>query len=482
MKSDDRKQDEKMEERQVSRRQLLRTGVGLAGAGLVGAGLSSAKLTGAEMGDSRAATGAGSVASEAGRAAAAGGETMVGVKFEKRDTVRLGVIGVGSRGTGMLGNFLAIPHVQVNAICDSVKEHATHAQDLVEKSGQKKPEIYTNGEHDFENLCKRNDLDFIYIATPWQWHAPMGIAAMQGGAHAGLEVPAVVTLEECQAIVDTSEKTRRHCMIMENCCYGESELLVMNLVRAGLFGELLHGEGAYIHDLRKIVNEDRSEGLWRRDWHTKLNGNIYPTHGLGPVANYMGINRGDRFEYMVSMSSPQAGLDAYREANVPKDSPKWKEKYILGDMNTSLIKTAKGRTIMVQHDVVNPQPYDRINLIKGVKGMFRGYPDRIFFDGQKGEEAYTGLDAYKEQYEHKLWKEHGKEAEDRGHGGMDFLMLWRLTQCMREGLEPDIDVYDAATWSAIGGLSEASVAKGSAPEKFTDYTRGQWKARNGSAI
>ena len=481
MKSDDKKHDEKVEERQVSRRQLLRTGVGLAGAGLVGAGLVGSRAVGAELGDARLSAGESTVAAEAARAAA-GGDTMVGVKFEKRDTVRLGVIGVGSRGTGMLGNFLAIPHVQVNAICDSVKEHATHAQELVEKSGGKKPEIYTNGEHDFENLCKRNDLDFIYIATPWQWHAPMGIAAMKGGAHAGLEVPAVVTLEECQAIVDTWEKTRRHCMIMENCCYGESELLVMNLVRAGLFGELLHGEGAYIHDLRKIVNEDRSEGLWRRDWHTKLNGNIYPTHGLGPVANYMGINRGDRFKYMVSMSSPQAGLDAYREANVPKDSPKWKEKYILGDMNTSLIKTAKGRTIVVQHDVVNPQPYDRINLIKGVKGMFRGYPDRIFLDGQKGEEAYTGLDGYREQYEHKLWKEHGKEAEDRGHGGMDFLMLWRLTQCMREGLEPDIDVYDAASWSAIGGLSEASVAKGSAPEKFTDYTRGQWKARNGSAI
>jgi hypothetical protein len=271
-------------------------------------------------------------------------------------------------------------------------------------------------------------------------------------------------------------------MIMENCCYGESELLVMNMVRAGLFGELLHGEGAYIHDLRKIVNEDRSEGLWRREWHTKLNGNVYPTHGLGPVANYMGINRGDKFEYLVSMSSPQAGLDAYREANVPKDSPKWKEKYILGDMNTSLIKTSKGRTIMVQHDVVNPQPYDRINLIKGVKGMFRGYPDRIFFDGQKSEETYTGLDAYKEQYEHKLWKEHGKDAEDKGHGGMDYLMLLRLVQCLREGLEPDIDVYDAAAWSAIGGLSESSVAQGSAPQKFPDFTHGQWKQRNGSAI
>lgn len=472
--------EKKKEQLQVSRRQLLRTGVGLAGAGFVGAGLGASRLAGAEL--SVPDTGSADAAAAEGGRAAASGQTMVGVKFEARDTVRLGVIGVGSRGTGMLGNFLAIPHVQVNAICDSVKDHATHAQDLVEKSSGKKPEIYANGEHDYENLCKRSDLDFIYIATPWQWHAPMGIAAMKGGAHAGLEVPAVVTVEECQRIVDTSEQTRRHCMIMENCCYGESELLVMNMVRAGMFGELLHGEGAYIHDLRKIVNEDRSEGLWRRDWHTKVNGNMYPTHGLGPVANYMGINRGDRFEYIVSMSSPEAGLDAYREANVRKDSPKWKEKYICGDMNTSLIKTAKGRTIMVQHDVVNPQPYDRINLIKGVKGMFRGYPDRIFLDGQKGEEAYTGLDAYKAEYEHKLWKEHGKDAEDRGHGGMDYLMLWRLVQCFREGLEPDIDVYDAASWSAIAGLSEKSVAEGSAPQKFPDFTNGQWKQRNGSAI
>jgi Oxidoreductase family, NAD-binding Rossmann fold len=469
--------DKKAKELQVSRRQLLKTGVGLVGAtgaGLIAPGLAAAGLTAGETLDSAVET--------RGAAAAANGETMVGVKFEKRDVFRLGVIGVGGRGTGMLGNFLAVPGVQVNAICDSNKEHATHAQELVEKSGGKKPEIYANGEHDYENLCKRNDLDFIYIATPWQWHAPMGIAAMKGGTHAGLEVPAVMSLEECQAIVDASEQTRRHCMIMENCCYGQSELLVMNMIRAGMFGQLLHGEGAYIHDLRKIVNEDRSEGLWRRDWHTKLNANIYPTHGLGPVANYMGINRGDCFDYIVSMSSPEAGLDAYREATVPKDSPKWKEKYVLGDMNTSLIKTVNGLTIVVQHDVVNPQPYDRVNLIKGVKGMFRGYPDRIFLDGQKGEETYTGLDTYKEQYEHKLWKEHGKDAEDRGHGGMDYLMIFRLVQCMREGLEPDIDVYDAASWDAIVGLSEKSVAGGSTPQKFPDYTRGKWKQRNGSAI
>jgi len=310
----------------------------------------------------------------------------------------------------------------------------------------------------------------------------MAVATMKGGAHAGLEVPAVNTVEECQRIVDTSEKTRRHCMIMENCCYGYSELLVLNMVRAGMFGKLLHGEGAYNHDLRKIVFEDRSEGLWRRDPHTKRNGNLYPTHGLGPVANYMGINRGDRFDYIVSMSSPQAGLDAYRAANIPKDSPKWKEKYICGDTNTSLIKTANGLTIMVQHDVCNPQPYDRINLIKGVKGMFRDYPERIYLDGQQGEEAFTGLDSYKGQYEHKLWREHGKEAEDRGHGGMDYLMLYRLVQCMREGLEPDMDVYDAASWSAVAGLSEKSVAQNSTPVKFPDFTHGLWKQRNGSPL
>ena len=242
--------DQKKNEDQISRRQLLKTGVGLVGAGLA-------------IGEPRA------FALEPPSMAAATNESVIGMKFEPRDTVRLGVIGVGGRGTGMLSNFLAIPHVQVNAICDSVKEHATHAQEMVEKSSGKRAEIYTNGEHDYENLCKRADLDFIYIATPWDWHAPMAVATMKGGAHAGLEVPAVNTVEECQRIVDTSEKTRRHCMIMENCCYGYSELLVLNMVRAGMFGKLLHGEGAYNHDLRKIVFEDRSEGLWRRDPHTK---------------------------------------------------------------------------------------------------------------------------------------------------------------------------------------------------------------------
>jgi hypothetical protein len=310
----------------------------------------------------------------------------------------------------------------------------------------------------------------------------MALAGMNAGKHVGVEVPAVNTLEECWQIVDTSEKTRRHCMIMENCCYGEHELLILNMIRAGMFGDLLHGECAYLHDLREEIFSDKGEGLWRREPHTKRNGNLYPTHGLGPMSNYMGINRGDRFDHMVSMSSPQKGFEAYREAKIPKDSPKWKEKYVCGDLNTSLIKTANGLTIMLQHDVSNPRPYDRINSISGVKGIFRDYPARIYFDGQVGDEAYTGIDSYKEKYSHKLWKEEGETAKGRGHGGMDFIMFYRLVQCMREGLEPDLDVYDAASWSAPAALSEKSVAEGSAPVKFPDFTRGKWQQRKGSSI
>ena len=455
--------EKKNEERQISRRQLFKTGVGLIGAGLA-------------IGEKSA------FAFEQPAAPAAANESMIGLKFEPRDLVRIGVVGLGGRGTSMLSNFLAIQHVQVNALCDVVKDKAVHAQEMVEKAGGKRPAIYTNGDHDFENLCKRDDLDFIYIATPWDWHAPMALAAMNSGKHTGVEVPAVSTLEDCQKLVDASERTRRHCMIMENCCYGFNELLVLNMVRAALFGDLLHGEAAYIHDLRGELFEDKGEGLWRRDPHTTRNGNLYPTHGLGPVANYMGINRGDRFDYIVSMSSPQKGLEAYRTANVPQGNPKWREKYICGDMNTSLIKTVNGLTILLQHDVSNPRPYDRINLISGVKGVFRDYPERIYLDGQPGEEAFTGIDPYKEKYAHKLWKLEGEAAQGRGHGGMDFIMLYRLVQCMREGLEPDMDVYDAASWSAPAPLSEKSVAQGSAPIKFPDFTRGRSKQRNGASL
>src|SRR5450755_863705 len=221
---------------------------------------------------------------------------------------RVGLIGTGGRGTSLLGNLLAADGT-VNALCDVVKDKAVHAQGLVEKAGQKAPELYTENDHAFEKLVARDDLDLVVIATPWRWHTPMAVASMTQGKHTVTEVPAATTLEECWRLVDTSEKTRRHCMMLENCAYGYNETLILNMLRAGLFGDLLYGEAAYLHDLRDELFSAKGEGLWRRTAHTLRDGNLYPTHGLGPVANYMGINRGDRFAYMVSMSTPQRGLD-----------------------------------------------------------------------------------------------------------------------------------------------------------------------------
>ncbi|MBV8809897.1 MAG: Gfo/Idh/MocA family oxidoreductase [Acidobacteriaceae bacterium] len=408
-------------------------------------------------------------------------ETMIGVPFTAADP-RIGIIGTGGRGTSLLENFLAAD-IPVSALCDIVPEKAQHAQSLVEKAGQKAPELYTKGDHAFEDLVARDDLNLVVIATPWQWHVPMAVAAMKNGKHAATEVPAATSLEECWQLVDTSEATRRHCIMLENCCYGENETLVLNMVRAGLFGNLLYGEAAYLHDLREELFSNKGEGLWRRTWLTKVNGNCYPTHGLGPVANYMGINRGDRFDYLVSMSSPARGLAAYREAHIPKGDPKWNENYISGDMNVSLIKTANGLTINLQHDVSNPHPYSRLNTIAGTKGIFRDYPPGIYFDRQPGEEDYASIDQYKAQYENPLWKKQGEIARKLGgHGGMDFIECYRLTDCLRKGLVPDLDVYDAAAWSAPWPLSVQSVAEGSTPQKFPDFTRGKWQERKGSPI
>jgi hypothetical protein len=252
--------------------------------------------------------------------------------------------------------------------------------------------------------------------------------------------------------------------------------MLMAMIKDGVFGQVTHAEGAYLHDLRKILTENESEGLWRRFPHMKRNGNLYPTHGLGPVAHYLDIHRGNRFDYMVSVSSPEASLSEYVKANFPEDDPKRKEKYICGDMNTSIIKTEKGQTILLQHDVVNPRPYSRLNLISGTKGAFADYPARVFVDGQKDEEWQT-LDAFKEKYEHPLWKTTGEMARKTGgHGGMDYVMNYRIMDCIKRGLPPDINVYDAAAWSAPTPLSEASVAAHGAPQKFPDFTRGHWNA------
>jgi predicted dehydrogenase len=403
-------------------------------------------------------------------------KSMINVPFERHETVRLAVIGTGLRGREVLREFLSVQGVRVTALCDVVEEKVLMAKELVEKAGQPAPALYFKGDRGFEELVKRDDVDFVYIATPWEWHVPQALAAMRAGKHAGTEVPAAYTLEDCWQLVETSERTRRHCLIMENCCYDYDELMVLNMVRAGLLGELVHGECAYNHDLRGILFETKDEGLWRRRHHTLRDSNLYPTHGLGPVANYMSINRGDRFDHLVAMSSGHWGLEAYRQEKLAADDPRRREVYKCGDYNTAVIKTAKGRTIMLQHNVSTPRPYDRINLIQGTKGIFRDYPSRIFIDGQQeGHHEWQSTDAFKAKYEHELWRNVGETARKMGgHGGMDYIMCYRVIECLRGGLVPDIDVYDAAAWSVPGPLSEISVAKGSSPVKFPDFTRGRW--------
>ncbi len=407
-------------------------------------------------------------------------QTMIDVPFEKRNP-RIGMIGTGGRGTSLLENLLAAD-AQVVAICDAVPAHAENAAGLVEKSGQKKPGLFTDGTHAYQALLKSPEVDFVIVATPWMWHAEMAIAAMKAGKDVAVEVPAVTTLEDCWNIVRTSEATRKHCTMLENCCYGYNETLVLRMVHAGKFGDLLYGEGAYLHDLREELFSDKGEGLWRRAEHTKRDGNLYPTHGLGPVANYMGINHGDKFGHLVSMSTPQRGLDVYRKAHLKAGDPRLAEKYVTGDMNTTLIKTTKGLTITVKHTVSTPHPYDRVNSIAGTNGIFEDYPARIYLDGQNKDEEWGSIDLYKE-FEHPLWKREGDLAKKvGGHGGMDFLMLYRLLACLREGIAPDMDVYDAAAWSAVSPLSVSSVAKGSAPMEFPDFTQGKWQMRTASAI
>ena len=407
----------------------------------------------------------------------AGAKSMKGVPFERHETVRIAIVGTGLRGRSVLHEFLGCPGVKITALCDNVADKAQQAAKMVTDAGQPKPALYTDGDHAFEQLVQRGDIDFIHTATPWEWHVPVMLAALHAGKHVSSECPFGSTLKDLWALVDASEQSRRHCLQLENCNYGYNEMLVNRMVHAGVLGEPLHGAAAYLHDLREILFEDRDEGLWRRAWHTRSNSNLYPTHGLGPVAQYLDIHKGDRFAYMVSMSTEERGLTIHREETVKdKSNPKWQEKYVTGDLNSSLIKTEKGRTILLQHDVSNPRPYSRLNAIQGTKGIFEDYPARMYIDGQAGGERYTNLDAWKKQYEHPLWTQLGEQARNGGHGGMDFVMAWRLVQCLRDGLAPDIDVYDSAAWSAPLPLSEISVAKGSAPVKFPDFTRGNWKA------
>jgi len=402
------------------------------------------------------------------------GDSMRGVPFDQHTTVRVGMIGAGGRGLSLMSNLLNIEGVEIASIYDLDRENGEAARARVVAAGRSEPALYSGRHEECLRMCARDDLDAIYVASPWEAHVRHAVCAMENGKHTAVEVPAATTIEGCWQLVETSERTRRHCVMLENCCYGYNEMLVNRMVHAGLLGTITHGEAAYIHDLRAQLLDDAGGTYWRRIPHRERDGNLYPTHGLGPVAWYMDIGRGDRFDFLVSVSSIEHGLSEFRDARLAPEDPRRGERFSCGDMNTSIIKSTGGRTILLQHTVVTPRPYERNNLISGTKGTFRDYPARLYLDGQPGAEEWTPLDQFKAEYEDPLWTYVGERAVRLGgHDGIDYLMNYRLMQCMHQGLPPDIDVYDAAAWSAPGPLSEQSVAQGCLPVRFPDFTQGR---------
>jgi len=391
------------------------------------------------------------------------------------DVVRVGFVGVGLQGGSHVESFLKLQGVDIVAICDTNEARAREVAGWVVASGRREPKLYGRTPTDFVRMCETEEMDLVFNSTPWEWHVPVCVAAMENGSHAATEVPAAYTLEDCWKLVEVAEARAKHCAMMENCNYDRPEMMVFHMARLGLFGEILHAECGYLHDLRAIKFEDAHEGLWRR-WHaTQRDANLYPTHGLGPVANVMDINRGDAFAYLVSMSSPSRGLQEWREAHVPAGDPKWSERYVLGDVNASLIKTVNGRTIYVSHDTNLPRPYSRIHMVQGTRGLFQGYPDRVYVEGRSPAHRWDEMSAWLEEFDHPLWKDLDQMSAGAGHGGMDFIEDYRLVKCLREGLPTDMNVYDAAAISAVGPLSEWSVANGSQPAAFPDFTRGRWR-------
>jgi hypothetical protein len=403
--------------------------------------------------------------------------SMTDVPFEGFDEVRVALLGVGNRGGGQARRWAAV--ATVTAIADIRPAEAEAAADrVVQETGQPRPALYTDGEDDYLNLLQRDDVDLVYVATPWEWHHPMAKAAMDHGKHVAVELPIAPHLDDIWDLVRTSERTRKHCMLLENVCYFRPEMRILMMAEQGLFGELLHGSGGYVHDLRDpymFHGAYYPEG-WRRQWHTRMNATHYPMHGLGPISAAMDVNRGDRFDRLVAIASPARGLALYRKENMPADHPSWGEEYISGDRHEVFIQTASGRFIRSDHQVVTPHPYTRRTTLVGTRGVWDEnlgiYLESLGHDGHSWREFG---DAFA-RYDHWLWQDIGDSAEEYGgHGGGDFISIFRLVQCMRLGLRPDIDVYDSAAWCSVIPLSEKSLTAGSLAVKVPDFTRGHWE-------
>ena len=420
-------------------------------------------------------------------ARAAGQESMLGFAADPIPVVRVGFVGLGMRGPGAVNRFTHLEGVEVKGLCDLEQKNVSKCQPMLERAGMPKAAEYV-GEEAYKELCERDDVDLIYIATDWLNHTPIALYAMEHGKHVAIEVPAATSLEECWQLVDTSERTRRHCMMLENCVYDFFELTCLNMAQQGVFGEILHAEGAYIHNLSPYW--DDYHGNWRLDFNQKHRGDVYATHGFGPVCQALNIHRGNRLNYLVCMDTKSVlGLEKAK-------AKMGATEFANGDHTTTLIKTEKGQTIELQHNVYTPRPYNRLYQLTGTKGFANKYPingftftegqlkEGIVPEGQRLDEhgfaSQEIMAAALQAYKHPIHKEIEEKAKQvGGHGGMDFVMDYRLVYCLQNGLPLDQDVYDAAEWSCIGELSATSAKHNSMPVAVPDFTRGDWNKLQG---
>ena len=394
----------------------------------------------------------------------------------------------------MINLFLDRPDVEISAICDIDDKMIEMTKEIFRKKGRPIPKIYNRDENDYLNLLSKEDLDGVNIATPWRWHYPMAISAMKNNVHVGVEVPAALTVSECWDLVDTSEKTGKLCMIMENVCYRRDIMAILNMVRLGMFGEIIHCQGGYQHDLRHVKFNDGSqpygggvefgkkgfsEARWRTQHSVDKNADLYPTHGLGPVSPMMDINRGNRMLHVTSTASQARGLNKYIVEKGGKDHPNAQVNFKLGDVVTSVIKCANGQTIVLSHDTNSPRPYSLNFRVQGTQGIWMKDNKSIYIEGLSPENhRWESENKYLNEYDHPLWKRFSSSKGDlsqAGHGGMDFFIARAFIESIKGAKKPVIDVYDAVSMSVIVPLSESSIESGSKPIKIPDFTRGKWK-------
>ncbi len=405
-------------------------------------------------------------------------------RAEVSKPVRLGIIGVGNRGMGQLRTLLLLPRAEIRAVCDLISERTTRAAQVVSERQGREPAMYSGTEEAWEKLVKREDLDAVVITTPPVWHAPMALAAMRVGKYPAVEVPAAQTLEDCWELVRTSEQTGIPCTMLENVCYFRNVMALLRMVGEGMFGELLHCEAGYQHDCRSLAFTPEGGLTWRGERATQANGNPYPTHAVGPAAQWMNINRGDRFVSLTSASTAAVGLREYAALKFGAEHSLARQRYLQGDLNTTILQTANGRTITLYYNTSSPRPYDLILRLQGTKGIYLGSTDSLSLEtADKPAEKWEPFAPYQEKFEHPVWKKLAAEAvKSGGHGGAEYPMFYDFLHAVSQRTAAPQDVYDAAVWSAIVPLSCASVAKGGKLVKFPDFTRGRWQKRAPLAI